>query len=243
MKLVLLSTLALTANAFSPPVSPPLFSSTSNHPSRTHTTLAEDFGLFKGTSLGFDDIWGDNEVISELGIEKRQNEKGLRYRMNRNKEEADSVGRLGGLPGMTLNLPFIGETYIGPPKVASIWEALGFTATSNNEARQKAKMEAVEQARNAKKGVLNGEGASLRKKWLDKYGYPRLVGSGGIFYADQLSTDKEPMGGFNMGKSGVMFPVPEVVEKGTYGGAKGWGMKKKGTAVDGLPKAGKGGKS
>ena len=135
--------------------------------------------------------------------------------MNRNKEEADSVGRLGGLPGMTLNLPLIGETYIGPPKVASIWEALGFTATSNNEARQKAKMEAVEQARNAKKGVLNGEGASLRKKWLDKYGYPRLVGSGGIFYADQLSTDKEPMGGFNMGKSGVMFPVPEVVEKGS----------------------------
>ena len=62
MKLVLLSTMALTANAFSPPVSPPLFSSTSNHPSRTHTTLAEDFGLFKGTSLGFDDIWGDNEV-------------------------------------------------------------------------------------------------------------------------------------------------------------------------------------
>jgi hypothetical protein len=62
MKLVLLSTLALTANAFSPPVSPPVFSSTSNHPSRTHTTLAEDFGLFKGTSLGFDDIWGDNEV-------------------------------------------------------------------------------------------------------------------------------------------------------------------------------------
>jgi len=100
-------------------------------------------------------------------------------------------------------------------------------------------MEAVEKARNAKSGVLNGEGATLRKKWLEKYGYPRLVGSGGIFYADQLSTDKEPMGGFNMGKSGVMFPVPEVVERGTYGGAKGWGMKKKGTAVDGLAKEGK----
>jgi len=61
-------------------------------------------------------------VISELGIEKKQNEKGLRYRMNRNKKEADEVGRLGGLPGMTVNLPIIGETYIGPPKVASIWE-------------------------------------------------------------------------------------------------------------------------
>ena len=40
-----------------------------------------------------------------------------------------------------------------------------------------------------------------------------------------------------MGKSGVMFPVPEVVKRDTYGGAKGWGMKKKGSAIDGLPKA------
>ncbi|GMH84127.1 hypothetical protein TrST_g12284 [Triparma strigata] len=203
---------------------------------RPSTKLYEDFGLFKGTSLGFDDIWGDNEVISEVGIEKRQSEKGLRYRMNRSLSEADEVGRLGSF-GLTLNLPLIGETFIGPPKVASIWEALGFTATSNNAARQKAKMEAVEKARSATKGVKGGEGSTLRAKWLQKYGYPRLVGSGGIFYADQLSTDSEPMGGFNMGKSGVMFPVPEVVEKGTYGGVKGWGMKKKGTAVDGLPKA------
>ena len=34
------------------------------------------------------------------------------------------------------------------------------------------------------------------------------------------------MGGFGMGKSGVMFPVPDVVNAGTYGGSKGWGMKK-----------------
>jgi len=39
---------------------------------------------------------------------------------------------------------------------------------------------------------------------LTKYGYPRLVGTKGIFYADQLSSDKEPMGGFGMGKSGVI---------------------------------------
>ena len=82
------------------------------------------------------------------------------------------------------------------------------------------------EARQAKKGVKNGEGASLRAKWLEKYGYPRLVGTKGIFYADQLSSDKEPMGGFGMGKSGVMWPVPEVVEEGTYGGKAGWGGKK-----------------
>ena len=139
------------------------------------------------------------------------------------------------LPGFTVNLPLIGETYLGPPKVASIWEALGFTATSNNEARQAEKLKAIEAARNAKKGVLGGPGKEIRKDWLEKYGYPRLVGSGGIFYADQLSTDKEPMGGFNMGKSGTIWPVPDVVKQGQYGGSKGWGMKKKGPAIDGLP--------
>jgi hypothetical protein len=155
--------------------------------------------------------------------------------LNRTDKEADAVGRLGGLPGFTVNLPIIGETYLGPPKVESIWEALGFTATSNNEARQKEKLKAIEAARTSSKGVLGGPGAKIRGDWLKKYGYPRLVGSGGIFYADQLSTDKEPMGGFNMGKSGSIWPVPDVVKRGQYGGDKGWGMKKKGTAVDGLP--------
>lgn len=195
-----------------------------------------DFGLFKNTGIGFDDLWGGNDVISEVGIENALNKDGLRYRMNRTAKEAAEVGPLGGLPSVTLNLPFIGETYLGPPSVESIWEALGFTATSNNEARQNEKLKAIDKARNAKVGVLNGEGAEIRAKWLEKYGYPRLVGSGGIFYADQLSTDKVPMGGFNMGKSGRIWPVPEVVESGNYGGEKGWGMKKKGTAVDGLPK-------
>jgi len=199
----------------------------------------EDFGLFKGTGIGFDDLWGGNEAISEVGLEKRLNKDGLRFKMNRTPEEADEVGPLLGLPGFTVNLPLIGKTYLGPPKVASIWEAIGFTATSNNEARQQEKIKAIEKARTAMKGVKNGEGAELRQKWLDKYGYPRLVGSGGIFYADQLSTDKQPMGGFNMGKSGVIWPVPDVVKKGAYGGEKGWGMKKAGPTVDGLKKADK----
>jgi hypothetical protein len=196
----------------------------------------EDFGFFKGTSIGFEDLWDGNEVISEVGLENTLNEDGLRYRLNKTKKEADEVGRLYDLPGLTVNLPLIGKTYLGPPKVESIWEALGFTATSNNEARQNEKLKAIAKARDAKTGVRQGPGKEIRKEWLDKYGYPRLVGSGGIFYADQLSTDKEPMGGFNMGKSGQIWPVPEVVKDGNYGGAKGWGMKKKGTAVDGLPK-------
>jgi hypothetical protein len=197
----------------------------------------EDFGFLKGTGIGFGDLWDNNEVISEVAIERALNKDGLRYRLNRTEKEAAEVGNLLGLPGFTVNLPLVGETYLGPPKVASIWEALGFTATSNNEARQQEKLKAIAKAREAKKGVLGGPGAEIRKKWLDKYGYPRLVGSGGIFYADQLSTDKEPMGGFNMGKSGQIWPIPEVVKRGNYGGDKGWGMKKKGTAVDGLPKA------
>merc|ERR1719384_958580 len=197
----------------------------------------EDFGFLKNSGIGFGDLWDGNEVISEVGIEKSLNKDGLRYRLNRTQQEADEVGTLMDLPGFNVNLPLIGETYLGPPKVASIWEALGFTATSNNEARQQEKLKAIEKAKTAKKGVKGGPGQEIRSKWLDKYGYPRLVGSGGIFYADQLSTDKEAMGGFNMGKSGRIWPIPENVEKGAYGGKKGWGMKKSGTAVDNLPKS------
>jgi len=198
----------------------------------------EDFNLFKGTGIGFEDLWEGNVVISEAALEKRLNQDGLRYRLNKTKEEADAVGVMYDLPGITVNLPIIGETYIGPPKVETIWEALGFTATSNNEARQQEKIKAINKARDAKVGVKFGPGAVIRKAWLDKYGYPRLVGTGGVFYADQLSTDKEPMGGFNMGKSGQIWPVPDVVKKGNYGGAKGWGMKKRGDKdVYGLDKA------
>jgi len=197
----------------------------------------EDFGLMKGSGIGFDDLWDGEQVISEVGIEKRLGEDGLRYRLNRTEKEAEEVGNLFNLPGFEVSLPLIGKTYLGPPKVASIWEALGFTATSNNEARQQEKLKAIEKARTSMKGVKGGPGAEIRGEWLEKYGYPRLVGSGGIFYADQLSSDKVPMGGFNMGKSGRMWPIPEVVEKGAYGGEKGWGMKKTGQTVDGLPKA------
>jgi hypothetical protein len=197
----------------------------------------EDFGLFSGTKIGFDDLWNGEECISEVGLERRLNKDGLRYKMNRTPEEAAEVGPLMNLPSFTVNLPLIGETYLGPPSVASIWEAIGFTATSNNEARQAEKIKAIAKARDSTKGVLNGPGKEIRAEWLEKYGYPRLVGSGGIFYADQLSTDKTPMGGFNMGKSGSIWPVPENIAEGQYGGVKGWGMKKVEKTVDGLPPA------
>jgi len=188
----------------------------------------EDFGLMKGSGLGFDDLWEGQQCISEVGLEARLNEDGLRYKMNKTPEEASVCEPLFGLPSIEVNLPLIGQTRLGPPRVDSVWEAIGFTATSNNDARQEEKLKAIEKAR-------MGDTSGTRAKWLEEYGYPRLVGSNGIFYADQLSTDKEPMGGFNMGKSGSIWPVPENVASGQYGGAKGWGMKAKGPAVDNLP--------
>merc|ERR1719424_213862 len=68
----------------------------------------EDFGLLKGTGIGFEDLWQGQEVISEAALERRLNKDGLRFRMNRTAKEADEVGRLGDLPGVTLNLPLIG---------------------------------------------------------------------------------------------------------------------------------------
>merc|ERR1740124_689196 len=48
----------------------------------------EDFNLFKGTGIGFEDLWDGNDVISEVGLEKSLNKEGLRYRPNKTKEEA-----------------------------------------------------------------------------------------------------------------------------------------------------------
>ena len=39
-----------------------------------------------------------------------------------------------------------------------------------------------------------------------------------------------------MGKSGEIWPCPQVVREGHFGGSMGWGMKKKGPAIDGLSK-------
>ena len=157
----------------------------------------EDFGILKESGIGFEDLWDGNPVISEVVLEKELNKEGLRFRMNRTEKECEEVGSL----GSDINL---GIATLKAPRVASLWEAMGFTATSNNIARQKCKLEAREKA--------NYDPRGARAKYLGKYGYPRLVGTNGIFYSDQLSSDVEPMDGFGMGKSGVIWPVPDIVK-------------------------------
>tara|TARA_B100000902_G_C27305449_1_gene915176 strand:+ start:2095 stop:2751 length:657 start_codon:yes stop_codon:yes gene_type:complete len=158
----------------------------------------EDFGFLKNTGIGFDDLWKDNPVISERALEKELNKEGIRFKMNRTEKECEEI------EGLWRDIK-IGPIILKGPRVLTIWEALGFTATSNNEARQKCKLDAQENASQDPRGV--------RAKYLGKYGYPRLVGTNGIFYADQLSTDTQKMGGFGMNKSGVIWPVPEIVRK------------------------------
>ena len=166
--------------------------------SNGHSTLRmEDFGIMKNTGIGFEDLWGNNPVISERALEKELNKEGLRYRMNRTEKECEEVGSL-------VQDIKIGPIVLKSPRVTTLWEAMGFTATSNNIARQKCKLEAREKAKEDPRG--------LRTKHLGKYGYPRLVGTNGIFYADQLSSDVEPMDGFGMGKSGVIWSVPDNVK-------------------------------
>lgn len=161
------------------------------------TLRMEDFGIMKNTGIGFEDLWDNNPVISERALEKELNKEDLRYRMNRTEKECEEIGSLG-------EDIKIGPIVLKSPRVATLWEAMGFTATSNNVARQKCKLEARTKAKNDPRG--------LRAKHLGKYGYPRLVGTNGIFYADQLSSDIEPMDGFGMGKSGVIWPVPDIVK-------------------------------
>ena len=166
--------------------------------SNGHSTLKmEDFGIMKNTGIGFEDLWGNNPVISERALEKELNKEGLRYRMNRTEKECEEVGSL-------VQDIKIGPIVLKSPRVTTLWEAMGFTATSNNIVRQKCKLEAREKAKEDPRG--------LRAKHLGKYGYPRLVGTNGIFYADQLSSDVEPMDGFGMGKSGVIWSVSDNVK-------------------------------
>merc|ERR1711871_1831982 len=121
-----------------------------------------------------------NPCVSEESLEKFLNKDGLRYRLNRTEKEAEEIGPLS---------PDIGP--IRAPRVASIWEALGFTATSNNEARQDEKLRAIAKQAKVRSDPTNYK---IQKEWLNKYGYKKSVGD--WFYADQLSTDKQEMGGY-----------------------------------------------
>mmetsp|Transcript_17831 Transcript_17831/g.67688 ORF Transcript_17831/g.67688 Transcript_17831/m.67688 type:complete len:160 (-) Transcript_17831:130-609(-) len=124
----------------------------------------EDFGLF-----GFEKEWKDSSaVLSEAELEKLLNKDGLRYRMNRTEKESEGLADI----GPTLKL---GPLELKPPKVESIWEALGFTATGTNEASLKAKEE-------WKKGLKNNTYKFARfskeekDEWRQKYGYDRAYG-------------------------------------------------------------------
>ena len=118
---------------------------------------------------------------------------GLRFKLT--KTDAELVAE-GGEPVTT-------RMQLGPFQMMSftfadgILEALGFTATSNNAARQEEKRKAIAATKEKQKKY-----AGLQKEWLTKYGYKKFVGD--WFYADQLSSDKDESskGGFNMQKGG-----------------------------------------
>jgi hypothetical protein len=53
-----------------------------------------------------------------------------------NEVKEAGIAPLSGPSGITLDLPLFDEIYLGPPEnKESIWEALGFTATSDNTGR------------------------------------------------------------------------------------------------------------
>eukprot|EP00968_Pinguiococcus_pyrenoidosus_P012390 scaffold1087_cov198-Pinguiococcus_pyrenoidosus.AAC.17 len=140
--------------------------------------------------------WKDSSaVLSEAELEKLLNKDGLRYRMNRTEKESEGLAgrKISCGPrisqrkclaaprhnpsfptdiGPTLKL---GPLELKPPKVESIWEALGFTATGTNEASLKAKEE-------WKKGLKNNTYKFARfskeekDEWRQKYGYDRAYG-------------------------------------------------------------------
>ena len=125
----------------------------------------EDFGLLKGTPFDFGREWTKEgmteqqkgsieECMSEATMEKYMNDNGLRFKMNKTAKEREGLKLFGGLlPEFEINVPFINvDLKVAAPEVESIWEAIGFTATSNNAARVAEKQKAVqkEAASNAK---------------------------------------------------------------------------------------------
>jgi len=112
---------------------------------------------------------------------------------------ADAVS--GGIfPEFSFTIPLLNVVVnIGPPETESIWEALGFTATSNNEARQLEKKKSIKKEKEAYEKY-----DELTTFWREKYGYTKYV-PGSWFYADQLTTDDDELrstSGFRMRKGG-----------------------------------------
>lgn len=160
----------------------------------------EDFGLLKGTQFDFGKEWTKEgasgpgsieDCLSEATMETYMNKNGLRYKMNKTDKEREGLKLFGGLlPEVRFTVPGINvDVNIVAPQVESIWEALGFAATSNNARRVEEKMKAVAKEKSKKEG----EYKTLVDYWSDKYGYTKYY-PGSWFYYDQLSTDPEESG-------------------------------------------------
>ena len=163
----------------------------------------EDFGLLKGTQFDFGKEWTKEgasgpgsieDCLSEATMETYMNKNGLRYKMNKTDKEREGLKLFGGvLPEFQFTVPGLNvDVNIVAPQVESIWEALGFTATSNNAARVMEKDKAVAK----EKANAEGKYKALLDFWKDKYGYVKYY-PGSWFYYDQLSTDDAniPTGG------------------------------------------------
>merc|ERR1719191_476452 len=153
-------------------------------PRRTPTTASlkmEDFGLLKGTV---------EDCMSEATMEKYMNDNGLRFKMNKTAKEREGLKLFGGLlPEFEVNIPILNvDLKVAAPEVESIWEAIGFTATSNNAARVAEKQKAV--AKEKKNAEKFGD---ILAYWKEKYGYSKYY-PGSWFYYDQLSTDPDENG-------------------------------------------------
>uniref|UniRef100_A0A7S0TD37 Uncharacterized protein n=1 Tax=Chrysocystis fragilis TaxID=1411660 RepID=A0A7S0TD37_9STRA len=159
----------------------------------------EDFGLLKGTPFDFGKEWKGEDCISETKLETYMNSKGLRYKMNKTEKERAGA-KLFDFPEVNFVIPGLNvQVKIGAPEYDTIWEALGFTATSNNAARQNEKRKAIKKEKEAEEKYKD-----VLSFWKDKYGYSKYV-PGTWFYADQLSTDEDDlraMSGFRMRKGG-----------------------------------------
>lgn len=159
----------------------------------------EDFGILKGTAFDFGREWEGEACLSEAKLETYMNSNGLRYKMNKTDKEREGM-KLFSFPEVSFTIPLLKvDVNIAAPEVESIWEALGFAATSNNEARQEEKRKAIVKEKEAEEKYKD-----LLTFWKDKYGYPKYV-PGTWFYADQLSTDADDLkatSGFRMRKGG-----------------------------------------
>merc|ERR1719263_2453530 len=133
----------------------------------------EDFGLLKGTPFDFGKEWTKDDGSNKIDKERA----GLKL--------------FGGLlPEISFNVPGLNvDVNIKAPEVESIWEAIGFTATSNNARRVEEKMKAVAKDDNNK----NGKYKDILQYWKEKYGYSKYY-PGSWFYYDQLSTDPDENG-------------------------------------------------